>query len=133
MLKIRRAKIALTGFVGFLVGLVILADSGHGSVLFRLAGTIPFGDKVGHLLLFGTLSFLVNLLARGAELKVFAWKILKGNAMILPVVTLEECSQVFFRSRTFDLVDLASDFIGICLCGWLAVAYLNWKRAKLRA
>ena len=132
MFKIRRAKIVLAGFIGFLVSLVLLADSGHGSALFRLANTIPFGDKVGHLILFGTLSFLVNLLLRGAELKVFTWRVLKGNALILPVVTLEECSQVCFRSRTFDLVDLASDIVGISLCGWLAVAYLNWKRAKLR-
>ena len=129
----RRAKIVLAGFVFFLVGLVVLADSGHGSLLFRVAGIIPFGDKVGHMMLFGILSFLVNLLLRGAELRVFAWRMLKGSAVILPIVTLEECSQVFFRSRTFDLIDLTADIVGIWLCGWLAVTYLNWKRARLRA
>ena len=124
---------ALAGFVLFLVGLVGLADSGHGSILFRAAGIIPFGDKVGHMMLFGILSFLVNLLLRGAELRVFAWRMLKGSALILPIVTLEECSQVFFRSRTFDLIDLTADIVGIWLCGWLAVTYLNWKRATRRS
>ncbi len=128
MIPFRRVQIALAGFALFLVSLVILADSGHGGRLFQLANTIPFGDKVGHLMLFGTLSFLLNLRLGGAELRVFAGRMLQGSALILPVVTLEECSQVLFRARSFDLLDLAADVAGIWLCGRLAVRCLNWKR-----
>ena len=132
-MKIRRAKIVLAGFVLFLTAIVVMADSGRDCALFRAANAIPHADKAGHLLLFGFLSFLVNLLQRGQVTRPFGFSMLKGSAIVLPLVTLEEASQVLFRTRSFDLFDLASDVAGIWLCGRLAVAYLAWKRAQLCA
>lgn len=129
-MKIRRAKIALFAFVLFMVGLVALADSGHGSQFFRLANKVPGGDKIGHFLLFGTLSFLVNLVLRAAEIRFGRIAILKGSAAVLFVATLEEFSQLFLRSRSFDLGDLTADILGIWLFGWLAKRYLSWRRTK---
>lgn len=131
-MKIRRAKVALAGFASFLVALVVLADSGQGRHLFALAGQIPAGDKLGHFALFGTLSFLVNLIGRAGTTRLFGLQTLKGSAAIMALVTLEECSQVLFRSRTFDLLDLASDALGIWLFGWLATTYLERKRRQLQ-
>jgi hypothetical protein len=34
---------------------------------------------------------------------------------VLAFVTLEECSQMFFATRHFDLGDLAADFLGIAV------------------
>jgi polysaccharide biosynthesis protein VpsQ len=128
-MKIRRAKLALLLLGLFLVTMVIVADSGEGGWLFALAGKIPAGDKAGHFLLFGPVAFLVNLLWRAATTRLLGVRVLKGTAIVLAVVALEECSQVFFRSRTFDLLDLSADVLGIWVCGRLAVGYLNWKRA----
>ena len=127
-LTIRRAKIVLVVLVVFLVALVALADSGHGQRLFRLARQIPAGDKAGHCVLFGALSFLVNLILRAATLNLGRIAIRKGSTIVMSIVTLEEFSQLFFRSRTFDLGDLAADLAGICVCGWLARKYLARKR-----
>jgi VanZ family protein len=129
-MKIRRAKIILAGFVLFLVVLVTLADSGRGHWLFALAGTIPAGDKVGHFVLFGTLSFLVNLIGQAQTVRLAGRQVLKGSAVVLALVTMEEASQVFFRARTCDLVDLASDALGIWVFGRLAAVYL--KRRPLQ-
>lgn len=129
-MRIRRAKIVLVAFVAFLVALVALADSGHGQQFFQLARKIPAGDKVGHFLLFGTLSFLVNLILRAAEIRFWRITLLKGSAMVMSIVTVEEISQLFFASRSFDLGDLAADLLGIWTCGWLAGKYLIWKRMK---
>jgi VanZ family protein len=129
-MKIRRAKVVLIVFVAFLVALVALADSGHGQQLFLLAKKVPAGDKVGHFLLFGTLSFLVNLVLRAAEVRLWRIAFLKGSAIVASLVTLEEFSQLFFRSRSFDLGDLTADILGIWLCGWLARKYLAWKRVR---
>ena len=131
-MNIRRAKIALAGFVLFLVALVVLADSGHGQRLFALASCIPAGDKIGHFVLFGILAFLVNFIWRTAPMRLLGLRVLKGSAVIMAVVTLEECSQILFRARSFDLLDLASDALGIGLFGWLAVAYLERKRKPLQ-
>src|SRR5688572_20320034 len=105
-MKIRRAKIVLVAFVAFLIALVALADSGHGRQLFLLAAKVPAGDKIGHFLLFGTLSFLVNLILRGAEFRLWTIAFRKGSAIVASIVTVEEFSQLFFRSRSFDLGDL---------------------------
>lgn len=130
-MRVRRAKIVLVAFVAFLVALVALADSGHGQPLFQLAKKIPAGDKLGHFVLFGTLSFLVNLILRAVEIRWWKFTVLKGSAIVISLVTLEECSQLFFRSRSFDLGDLAADLLGICFCGWLAKRYLAWKQSRV--
>jgi VanZ family protein len=127
-MKIRRAKIVLVGLVAFLAALIALADSGHGQQFFLPARKVPLGDRVGHFLLFGPLSFLVNLIQRAAEIHLCKINFLKGNAIVMGLATVEELSQLFFRSRTFDLADLTADLLGIWACGWLARKYLNWKR-----
>jgi glycopeptide antibiotics resistance protein len=124
VLKIRRAAVALVLFVAFLAGLVYLADTGHLHRLYVLAQWIPWGDKLGHLVLFGILSFLVNLLFHASKARLGPFTVLKGSALVAVVVTLEECSQLLFPSRTFDLGDLAADFIGIWLAGRLALLHL---------
>jgi len=127
-MRIRPAKIALAGFVVLLIALVLLADSGRGDWLFRFAGIIPEGDKVGHVLLFGILSFLCNLLAQCRTVQWFGVRLLKWNLILMLVVSLEECSQLLFRSRTFDLFDLLSDALGIWIFGRLARLHLSRKR-----
>ncbi|MBE0540853.1 MAG: VanZ family protein [Verrucomicrobia bacterium] len=129
-MKIRRAKIVLFAFVLFMAGLVALADSGHGRQFFRLADKVPGGDKIGHFLLFGMLAFLVNLVLRAAQIRLWRISFLKGSAAVLFVATLEEFSQLFLRSRSFDLGDLTADILGICFFGWLAKKYLSWRRTK---
>ena len=129
-MRIRRARIVLVVFVAFLAALVALADSGHGQQFFLLARKVPAGDKVGHFVLFGTLSFLVNLVLRAPEIRLWRITFLKGSAIVGIIVTLEEFSQLFFRSRSFDLGDLTADLLGIWLGGWLAKKYLTWKRER---
>ena len=130
-MKIRRAKVALILYIAFLAGLVLLADDGKGHWLFALANLLPWGDKVGHFFLFGCLSFLVNLLLRAEKTNLYGFAVMKGSAMLMSIVTLEECSQLFFKSRTFDLFDLAADAVGIWLFARLATVYLQRKRATL--
>ena len=129
-MKIRRAKIVLVAFVAFLAALIALADSGHGQQFFQLAKKVPAGDKIGHFALFGTLSFLVNLVLGAREIRLWRFTLLKGSVIVGSIVTVEEFSQLFFRSRSCDLGDLTADILGIWLCGWLARKYLLWKRMK---
>lgn len=132
-MKIRRTKIVLGGFVLFLIALVILADTGHAQNLFGLVQKVPGGDKTGHFLLFGALSFLVNLLMRASEFQLGRVRLLKGSCLVMAIVTIEECSQMLFRSRTFEVLDLTADALGIVVCGWLARKYLNWVRSRSQA
>ena len=121
----RRARLALLSFGLFLCCLVVLADLGRGRWLFGMAESIPGGDKLGHFMLFGLLAFLVNLVLRATVVRWGRLTILKGSALVMVIVIAEEVSQLFFASRSFELLDLAADLAGIWIFGQLAGFYLK--------
>jgi hypothetical protein len=124
----RRARLALFSFGLFLCCLVGLADSGRGRWLFGMAESIPGGDKLGHFILFGLLAFLVNLVLQATVVRCGRLTILKGSALVVVIVIAEEVSQLFFASRSFELLDLAADLAGIWIFGQFAGLYLKRER-----
>ena len=101
--------------------IIILANQGdYIYILKNFIAEIPYGDKLGHFLLMGMLAFLVNLTFKGAEVKLLKLSVLKGSLIVFILVTLEELSQIFIVTRSFDLGDLASDYLGIFVFGRLA-------------
>ena len=107
-------------YVSFLGVIIFLASQEQYQPLFRTIKTVPYSDKLGHFLLMGLLAFIVNLALSGAVVKVGRFYLLKGSLIVSLVVTLEEISQLFVQHRTFDLLDLAFDFLGIFCLGRLA-------------
>ncbi len=123
-----RARLALFGFGFFLCCLVVLADSGRGRWLFGMAESIPGGDKLGHFILFGLLAFLVNLVMQASVFRCGRLTLLKGSPLVMGIVIAEEVSQLFFVFRSFELLDLAADLLGIWIFGQLAALYLKRER-----
>ncbi len=116
----RRAALALLYFA--VIGLIVfLADHREFQFIFAWIRAIPGGDKVGHFLLMGGLSFVVNYALRCRKFTVGHRSFLLGSIIVAVMVTIEEFTQLFIRYRTFDLIDLASDFLGIWLFGKLAL------------
>ena len=101
--------------------IVILADSGNLPRSITQLYRFPHGDKVGHFLLMGLLSFFLNRTAlaslQDCRPASVTWRVSLALAFI---VTLEELSQQLLPKRTFSLVDLAFSHAGIALFGWLA-------------
>jgi polysaccharide biosynthesis protein VpsQ len=114
----------------FLVVLVVLASQKQYLFLFRFVRRTPHADKVGHLLLMGLLSFLVNLAISCKRIKIGRVQLLAGSLLVGLVVTLEELSQIFLRYRSFDLIDLAFDYAGILLFGYLACRLMKFRPAR---
>ena len=126
--------VALFAFVLFVLTLECLVDAGRGHRLFTLAAHIPAGDKVGHMFLFGMLALLANTALNGSRFQWGSVTILKGNLFVLVPTILDEFSQLFFRSRTFDLLDLLAGCVGIFIGGCLAlllVRYLHLWTSKM--
>ncbi len=107
-------------YVAALVLLVATADGGALDVSFL--ARVPAADKVGHFVLMGLLSYLLNA-ALGC--RRFCWRrlsLLQGSALTGMIVAIEELSQLWLVHRSFELADLAADLTGIWLFGQWASA-----------
>jgi len=93
---------------------------------------VPWGDKIGHLVCLASLPTSSTSCSAPAK-PGWARHVLKGSALVAAAVSLEECSQLYFPSRTFDLGDLAADFAGIWLAGRLAILYLAFRTPSMKA
>jgi hypothetical protein len=109
-------------FFAAFIGLVIyIANSGQGSKYWSFLDQLPYGDKLGHFLLMGTLCLLLNVALRARTFQGGRATVLLGSLIIAGIATAEEITQLFLPSRTFALTDLAADYLGIFLAGRLAV------------
>ena len=82
---------------------------------------LPGGDKAGHFVLFGILSFLLNRSA----LRLFpkrnpARLILTVSLFLSILIGLEEWGQALFPARTMSLADLLASYTGVTAFALLA-------------
>jgi polysaccharide biosynthesis protein VpsQ len=108
-------------FAAVILLISLSATLGWGLAWFERVRQIPGGDKLAHFVLMGGLSLLVNLSLRARQVRVFGGRILLGSLVLYILVTIEEFTQLLLPSRSFDLADLASNYLGIFLFGWLAM------------
>lgn len=113
------AKILALLFFAFILTIIVGADNGTLSTVLRGIYDFPGGDKIGHVVLYGIMSFL---LARAFPQPLKLGRIPIPISVIALVVfaAAEEYTQQFFSTRTADLVDLACSFLGIAAGAWLA-------------
>lgn len=105
------------------VGIIILADRRALPGFITGLYAFRYGDKVGHFLLMGTVAFFVNLALHARRITIFQCPLLLGSLCVALLVTLEEFSQLFFPSRSFDLIDLAASLLGIVVIGRTALLF----------
>lgn len=118
--KPARMKILLVVYVLILGAIIFLADRRGTRYLLNFVGNIPYGDKLGHFLLMGGFSFLLNLVLQAKTFRFWKFSYLLGSLIVFVIVTIEEISQMFVAGRTFDWGDLVVDYLGIFLLGELA-------------
>lgn len=117
-------------FAGFLALIVYLANQGRLYDYVPNVNDYPGADKICHLLLMGTMAMLANLALRGRKIRLFSTPIYLGSMIVLILVTLEELSQLFVSSRSFDLIDLSFDILGIYFLGNLGGKLVNNKESR---
>jgi polysaccharide biosynthesis protein VpsQ len=106
-------------FFMFVTGIIVANDLGRLRSIIGWVGSLPFGDKFGHTILIGTLAFLLNYALNGRTIEIGDRQILLGCSIVAVAITIEEFSQIWIPSRTFDLVDLAANYFGIGIAGWV--------------
>jgi polysaccharide biosynthesis protein VpsQ len=108
-------------FLLFLMGIIIANDLGQMKSIINLVNSLPFGDKFGHIIFIGTLAYLLNYALADRLTKIGNYKILLGCLIIAVAMTIEEFSQIWIPNRTFDLMDLAANYLGISIAGWIRI------------
>jgi hypothetical protein len=118
----------ILGWAAFILGLaavaliITAADRGWMATWFYRINQFPFGDKAGHFVLIGGLAFLLNyaLKHRPTPWRPLGRRVLWGSLIVGVLITLEEISQIWIRSRTFSLGDLAANYAGIVCAQFLS-------------
>ncbi|WP_445776893.1 VanZ family protein [Shewanella sp.] len=116
----RLSLVVAAVFFCFILWVIYLANTGAQSILFDLVRHIPYGDKVGHMLLFGLLTFVANLALQSRHFTLGRIPLYYGAVLVSIFVLIEEISQGFIPSRTLDIIDLMADAIGITLFSYLS-------------
>jgi polysaccharide biosynthesis protein VpsQ len=121
-------KIMTVVYVLILAVIIFIANTKSTRYLLSFIKFVPYGDKIGHLVLFGILSVLVNWWLGFRRIKF----VLLGSIIVFLIVTIEEFSQIYISGRSFDLKDLLFDFIGIFLfaeiVNWLFFRHKNTRQ-----
>ena len=122
-----RLKLLMVTYSLVLLAIIYMADNREYETIFNHIKVVPYHDKLGHFFLMGLLSFVVNLSFSTARIRVLGVYFLKASLVIALLVTIEELSQLFISSRSFDLGDLFFDYLGIHFFGQLAFHLKNRK------
>ena len=114
--------IRLTILFAFLIlALIVLADLGKLGPL-HVVYDFPYGDKVGHFILYGILALLVDLtLFRSLPRQDPRLIAIVCGLILALLIGLEEFSQKHFSRRTFDLLDLTASYLGVASFSWVAL------------
>jgi VanZ family protein len=115
-------------FLIFIIAVIVLADSGNLPRPIRAIYDFPNGDKLGHFILFGLLAFfIIHAFLSSFPSKSRGWTALSISLILALLIGLEEFSQKFFPTRSFNLFDLLASYAGIVTFALLAV---YWKRPR---
>jgi VanZ family protein len=108
-------------FLVFIIAIIVLVDNGSLPHWIRVIYDFPNGDKLGHFILYGLLDFFITrAVFLSFPSKPRGWVTLSIGLTLAVFVDLEEWSQQFFPTRTFDLVDLMASYLGLFVGGLAA-------------
>jgi VanZ family protein len=115
-------------FTLFIFLIILFADLGLLEGPIDVMDSLPFGDKIGHFLLIGMLSFLIISSLIQALPKWDPKRVaIVASLILLFIFTVEEASQGPIRGRDASLADLSANYAGILFFGCIAFM-VNKKR-----
>lgn len=116
-------------FFVFILWIIFLANTGESSVFFNFVRALPYGDKLGHFCLFGTLTLGATIAFKFKSISLGGCPIYWGTLIVTVFVILEELSQGLVASRTLDIIDLLADGVGIAV--FTAISYYLSRKFPL--
>lgn len=116
-------------FIGCTFWVLYQADMGKDSAIFDWVRSLPNGDKLGHFMVFGVMTLLLNVSLNFSTVRLLFIPVYWGTFSVALFSLGEEISQYFIPSRTFDLLDLVADAGGILTFthDYMVSGVLAWK------
>ena len=111
----RREILLPLSFFIFISFIIFLADTADHNFAFRLIGYVPYGDKIGHVVLYGLMALFLNYGFNFKSKKIFGFNMQIGAIIVLTFAGLEEITQYWLPSRTCDVFDFVADTVGVVL------------------
>jgi hypothetical protein len=127
ILKMFRFVAPLT-FFGFISWIIYIADTQKHHIIFVWTKSIPYGDKVGHVMLYGMLALLLNYALRFKTIRLLGFNMQIGALAVLTFASIEELTQYYFPYRTVDIYDIYADIVGVVLFS-LSYNVYNYTRS----
>lgn len=115
-------KVISLVYVVAIIALILLANNSELPCWITWYNEIPYGDTVGHFVLFGVFSMAVTAGLRFKKISVFSRRLFLGSVITFLFVTTEEISQQFIAVRNFSWLDLSANYLGIFVFGQLLPA-----------
>ncbi len=113
-------------FTLFIILVIVLADTGNLPRHLKSIYDFPYGDKLGHFVLYGLLNFFITLaFIRSLPARTPKLVALSIGLTLALLIALEEFSQKYFAKRTFDLIDLMAGYLGLIVGGFVALKLKN--------
>jgi len=97
----------------------------------EIGRAVPLGDKIGHFSLFGIMALLLNMTIKFRQIKIYIRRFHLGSIIVFVFAVMEEFTQLALSTRTFDLIDMVFDLLGIGILS--SVAFRKHVIKKLRA
>jgi len=124
-------RIAAVAFILFFITISVIADRGEGSRWWGFIDHIPQGDKLGHVVLIGTMAFLCNLAIVPRPRAWLPRFITLTTLVLLVLLSLDELAQAFIPTRTCDIFDWLANLAGLAL-GQTAALIPDQFRRRLK-
>lgn len=115
--KLFYCALSLAGlaFLVFTVWIIHEANIGRDNILFKTVRATPYGDKIGHVLLAGFLTLVLNFFLRNRAIRTGKLILPWGSLAVFAVAVLEEASQYFLPTRSLDINDALANVLGILI------------------
>lgn len=129
----RRAILYWSVIGAILIGVIVNGLTGYGAEISKTVHENDLMDKVGHLVFFGSLSFLIH---RGLRLHLTCstWMVvIAGCAIAFILGIVDEYSQLWIEGRNFDYTDLWANFAGAALIGPFGCLMLEDRNPSLES
>lgn len=105
-------------FVFFIAFIITAVNLKWNLGYFAYVNYIPFGDKICHFFLIGTLTYFVNILFDRRRVDLFVKPVLLGSLCVFTFISFEEASQFFLAHRNCEILDLVANYLGIYIFGF---------------